>query len=93
MTQSRGRNRHSRHFIVVTLDRPGLERARIGITVSRKIGNAVARNHVKRRVREFFRLHCSKITPGREIVFIAKTGAEKLSYVEVAEELGGVLCV
>lgn len=91
MVQTRGRSRQSRHFIVLSRERPGAEWPRVGITVSRKIGNAVTRNRVKRRVREFFRLHRSEITPPRDIVFVAKSGAEKLSFREIADELRKIL--
>lgn len=91
VVQTGGRNQHSPHFIVISFNRPGLCRPRLGVTVSRKIGNAIVRNRVKRCIREFFRLHWSGILPARDIVFIAKSGAEKLSYGEIAKELGGAL--
>lgn len=83
----RGRNRHTQHFIVTSAPRKAGGPARVGITVSRRVGNAVARNRVKRRVREFFRLHRQAIADGRDFVFIAKSGAEELSYAEVVAEL------
>ena len=42
------------------------ERSRLGVTVSRRIGNAVVRNRVKRRVREFFRKEMRAELPPQE---------------------------
>lgn len=61
------------------------------MTVSRKIGCAVERNRVKRRVREFFRLHRRELQPAHDLLVIARTGAEKLSYRDVESELVGAL--
>ena len=43
------------HFLLFIFDRGDTERARLGITVTRKVGNAVRRNRIKRLVREWFR--------------------------------------
>lgn len=60
---------------------------RLGITVSRKVGNAVARNRVKRRVREWFRRQRFRIAAGSELVVIGRRGAADLSSAEIAEML------
>ena len=62
-----------RAFVVFVLP-PGAgsdARPRLGITVSRKVGNAVTRNRVKRQVREWFRASRSGIEPGSEVVVIS----------------------
>lgn len=48
----------------------GLEHARLGLSVSRKVGNAVVRNQWKRLIREAFRLELSALPPGLDIVTI-----------------------
>jgi ribonuclease P protein component len=65
--------------------------ARLGVTVSAKVGGAVQRNRIKRRVREFFRLHRSKLQPAQDLLIIARVGADKLSYRDVESELAQCL--
>jgi len=52
--------------------------ARIGITITRKIGNAVVRNRIKRIVREFFRSHPLRREKGIDINVIAKKPAARV---------------
>ena len=51
----RGRRIQTRYFLLFRLERGDGAAARLGITVTRKIGNAVRRNRIKRLVREWFR--------------------------------------
>lgn len=67
-----------------------LGRTRLGITVSRRVGKAVVRNRVKRMVREIFRTTMRDHSPAQDILVIARAGAHKLEYREVAAELGPV---
>jgi ribonuclease P protein component len=60
---------------------------RIGITVSRKVGSAVVRNRVKRRVREWFRGVRRELRPAADLVVIARAGAAGLSGEETATRL------
>jgi ribonuclease P protein component len=77
--------RHSAHFVV--LCRPRAGRSRLGVTVSRKIGGAVTRNLVKRRLREVFRRHPGRLLPEHDLIVIAKAGAGEVSLREMAREL------
>jgi ribonuclease P protein component len=77
------------HFIViVTPSDDG--RARIGVTASRKVGNAVQRNRIKRLVREFYRLN-KPLFSDMECNVIARKGADRLTLDEVARELSRAL--
>ena len=55
----RGKRIPSTHFVLFVM-RNGLGRARLGITVTRRVGGAVKRNRAKRLVREIFRRHKSE---------------------------------
>ena len=64
------------------------ERSRLGVTVSRRIGNAVVRNRVKRRVRECFRkVMRAHLPAGTSIVVIARGGAGALESAALGDEL------
>ena len=47
---------------------------RLGVTLSKKFGNAVERNRAKRQVREIFRLHKHRLRPGLDLVFLVYPG-------------------
>ena len=55
-------------------------RNRLGITVSKKLGNAVTRNRVRRRLREIYRLHEEEFLPGRDLVIVARVRGVHVSY-------------
>ena len=61
--------------------------ARVGITVTRKVGGAVVRNRIKRLVREAVRRHKMWFPAGREVVVVAKHPAAELGYADVRREL------
>lgn len=68
---------------------------RVGITVSKKIGHAVVRNRVRRRLREIYRLNEGRFTPGWDIVVVARSRSvdaafPKLTgaYMALAEKAG-----
>ena len=50
----------------------GTAQSRVGISVSKKVGNAVARNRAKRIIRAAYRLHESSFPIGCDIVFVAR---------------------
>lgn len=85
-----GRRFHTRHFIFFALHnarQPGI--ARLGLSVSRKVGNAVSRNRIKRLLREFFRLHYELMPKGVDLVAVAKreAGPAALHLSDLSEEL------
>jgi ribonuclease P protein component len=61
-------------LLVVNVCENGLEHTRLGLSVSRKVGNAVVRNRWKRVLREVFRLKRPELPPGLDLVFRPKNG-------------------
>ena len=80
-----GKRYHTAHFIVI-LD-SGRDYSRLGLTVSRKVGNAVCRNQLKRWIRELFRSHHKRFGKDVDISVIAKRQAGSLSHLQVDREL------
>lgn len=74
------------HFYIRMLVNPQGPQ-RLGIAAGRKVGKACARNRIKRRLREYFRLNRDKIPPGADIVFIPLVGASVLDTKQLFEEL------
>lgn len=77
------------HFVLRILRNP-LGIPRLGIVASRKVGNACARNRVKRRLREYFRRNRNLIPPDADVVFIVRKGAPALDSHHLAKELNGI---
>ena len=65
----------------------GLDKNRIGISVSKKVGNSVVRHRVTRLVRESYRLHESIFNSGLDIVIVARPGAASVGYNEIESAL------
>ena len=63
----------------------------LGLTVSKKVGTAVERNLVKRRIREWFRHNRGALPVNAAVVVIARRGAAILGMAETEQELGGLL--
>jgi ribonuclease P protein component len=75
--QSEGRKLHGRHVLAIArrCASPG-PRGRLGLTVTKKIGNAVVRNRIKRLLREWMR--CNGWVPaGWDLVLVAKDSAAR----------------
>jgi ribonuclease P protein component len=76
------------HFVLYAGRFPGDEKSRLGVTVSRRVGGAVVRNRIKRRVRETYRVTLRvMLNPGISLVVIARGGAGELT----SDAIGGEL--
>jgi ribonuclease P protein component len=65
--------------------------ARLGVSVSKKVGNSVVRNKVRRRVREGFREIYRRVKPGRHIVIVARKSAAGAAYADLRRALWNLL--
>ena len=85
-------------YLVLYARRNRLERNEVGITVSKKLGCAVVRNRVRRRLREIYRLNEDRFLPGYDIVVVARSRAVDASFQDLcaaylsAAEKAGILC-
>lgn len=88
--QSSQRKASGRHLLVLVLPSERARPCRLGITVTRKVGNAVVRNRVKRWLREGFRRHAAQAEPppeGFDLVVIARPSAASAGFEETRAEL------
>lgn len=82
----KGRRFRSPHLTIIAfLKHYG--KVRLGLTVSRKVGNAVVRNRIKRRLRELVRHQRSRLSRAWDLVFIAQPGAGDLSFQSLWAEI------
>jgi ribonuclease P protein component len=65
--------RAARRQVVVYVDANGLSWSRLGLRVSRRVGNAVCRNRVKRLIREAFRVRRDRLPVGVDIVCLIRS--------------------
>ncbi len=85
--QRGGRKLHLRDLLVFV--RPVASgRTRVGVTVTKKVGNAVERNRVKRLVREVYRRNKARLPDGLDIVFVAKNSVVRAGYHDLGRQLG-----
>lgn len=59
------------------------DQSRLGITVSGKLGKAVVRNKIRRRLREIYRINEAQLRPGFDLVVVARARALRTSYREL----------
>ena len=78
----RGTSSAGRH-LVLYCRKNRLGRNRLGLVSSTKLGHAVVRNRVRRRLREIFRLNQDKLTQGYDMIVVARTRAVHAEYHEL----------
>ena len=74
-------------YLVMYIMKNNLLENRIGISVSKKVGNSVIRHRITRLIRESYRLHEEMFHSGWDIVVIARAGAKNASYHEIESAL------
>jgi ribonuclease P protein component len=79
--------RHGALFLFLRRRESGTAERAVGIVVSKKVGKAVWRNRVKRRVRAYLREHPGQLPLGK-LVIIAKASSGTSNWADIAEDLG-----
>jgi ribonuclease P protein component len=87
-----GEGRSYTHRYVVLVARPnGLDFTRVGVTASRRVGGAVARNRARRLLREAARRLYSRFGCGWDVVLVARAGILEVKEPQVEEALSSLL--
>lgn len=74
---------YANKYLVMYIKENGLGKNRLGISVSKKVGNSVVRHRVTRLIREAYRLHESVFNSGLDIVVVARPNAKDVDYFEI----------
>jgi ribonuclease P protein component len=86
-----GRSTANRHLVLYTFPNPSAERPRLGLSVSRKVGGAVERNRIKRLLREAFARAEEELSPGQDVVVVARPQVGELAEREGLEGVNASL--
>jgi len=83
---NKGKSYANRYLVMYVLDNHS-ENNRIGIQVSKKVGNSVIRHRIKRLIKESYRLHEEMFNSGLDIVVIARTSAVDADFAKIESAL------
>ncbi|MCJ7843501.1 ribonuclease P protein component [Lederbergia sp. NSJ-179] len=87
----KGKSVANRQFVVYILEKEEQDHFRIGLSVSKKIGNAVKRNQIKRYIRQVFHDLNTDIETGKDYVIIARKPVSEMDFHQVKKSLQHVL--
>ena len=78
---------YANRYLVMYVMENGTYTNRLGISVSKKVGNSVVRHHLTRLIRESYRLHEAVFNSGLDIVVVVRPNAAGVSYAEIESAL------
>ena len=81
-----GKSKANKYLVMYVLENQ-LDSNRLGISVSKKVGNSVIRHHLTRLIRESYRLNKEMFNSGLDIVVIARESAKNRKYKEIESAL------
>ncbi len=82
----RGKSQGSRAAVMIVC-RARHASVRVGFSVSKKLGNAVVRNRIKRRAREAFRVYLPEVKRGYDVIVVAREGIAELPFSELKKTM------
>ncbi|MBR3644987.1 MAG: ribonuclease P protein component [Lachnospiraceae bacterium] len=80
-------NSKANKYLIMYISKNGLNRNRLGISVSKKVGNSVVRHHLCRLIRESYRLNNNMFISGLDIVVVVRNSAKDKTYREIESAL------
>ena len=82
-----GKSFANRYLVMYILENKS-DSSRIGISVSKKVGNAITRNKIRRRIKEAYRLNIDEnVKNGYDIIFIARVSCNEAEYKDIDKDI------
>ena len=81
-----GKSYANKNLVIYTL-KNGTDENRLGISVSKKVGNSVVRHRLKRLIKESYRLHEKMFNSGLDIAVIARKGSDACDFASIESAL------
>ena len=81
-----GKSKANKYLVMYVMENQ-LDINRIGFTVTKKVGNSVVRHHIKRLLRESYRLNKDMFSSGLDIVFVARVSAKDVFYEQINDSV------
>ena len=81
-----GRSYANKYLVMYVMEN-GTDKNRIGISVSKKVGNSVVRHHITRLVREGYRLHENIFNIGLDIVIVSRVNAASADFFDIEKSI------
>jgi ribonuclease P protein component len=78
---------YANRYLIMYVMKTDTQKNRIGISVSKKVGNSVVRHRITRLIRESYRLNENKFVSGLDIVVIARPGAKERNFFDIESAL------
>ncbi|BFH71695.1 ribonuclease P protein component [Paenibacillus dendritiformis] len=86
-----GRSFANHQLVLYVFHRPQVERFRVGVSASKKIGNAVMRNRMRRMIKEIVRREADRIIDHVDLIFIVRKGATEMNYDQLTKSVQHVM--
>lgn len=86
-----GKSLANKYLVLYKKKRDDEGENRVGISVSRKVGNSVVRHRIKRLIKESYRLNCGQAVGGYDLVVIAREKSNGRTYQEIENALLSLL--
>lgn len=91
MVYRQGKSVANHQFVLYYKRRPNMPDGempfRLGVSVSKKLGNAVVRNYLRRVMKEIVRLHADQVAPGYDLILIARKPVAEMAYADIEKSL------
>ncbi|MGL6105684.1 ribonuclease P protein component [Romboutsia sp.] len=82
-----GKSFANKYLVMYILENKS-DSSRVGISVSKKVGNAIIRNKIRRRIKEAYRLNIDEnVKDGYDIIFIARVSSKEINYKDIEKSI------